>query len=88
MIVKKEYRAERNDVYSFWETKKVLNELDQVEEIEQKIDECTVIMLEGRVAELDRQIADLTAKKQIEQTKIKMIDEEILSAFDGSILPE
>ena len=73
MIVKKEFRKERDDVFSFWETKKTLNELDQVIEVEEKIDECTVIMLETKIADLEKQVDDLMEKITLEQDKIDMI---------------
>jgi hypothetical protein len=73
MIVKKEFRKERDDVFSFWEIKKTLNELDQVIEVEEKIDECTVIMLETKIADLEKQVDDLMEKITLEQDKIDMI---------------
>jgi hypothetical protein len=86
MIVKKEFRQERDDVFSFWGNKKVLNDQDEIEFVKEKIDECTIIMLQGRISELDKQIALLTDKKQVEQTKIQMINEiinnDIISVTD------
>jgi coenzyme F420-reducing hydrogenase delta subunit len=73
MIVKKEFRQERDDVFSFWEIKKALNELDQIIEVEEKIDECTVIMLENKIADLEKQVDDLMEKITLEQDKIDMI---------------
>ena len=75
MIAKKEFREERQDVYSFWEMKNQLNETqDAIIEVETKIEECTVLELEKRITEAEQQIIDLTAKIALENSKIALIN--------------
>lgn len=75
MKAKNELRPERNDVYSFWIDKKVLNANDEIEVIEDKVDECTLIELENRIETHNAAIADLNAKIAEEQMKIDLIGE-------------
>jgi len=75
MKVKQEYREERNDVYSFWNNKKVININDEVEVIEEKIDECTLIELEKRIEDHNTEIVALQDKIAVEQLKINLINE-------------
>ena len=75
MKVKNELRDERTDVYSFWVDKKVLNANDEIEVIEEKVDECTLIELEKRIETHQSAIADLNAKIAEEQLKIALIGE-------------
>ena len=75
MIVKAEIREERNDVFSFWEMKTQLNETqDSIIEVETKIEECTIIELEKRIADDEQQIIDLTAKITLDKSKIDLIN--------------
>jgi len=75
MIVKHEIREERTDVYSFWDLKKQLNESqDAIEEIEEKIEEATILELEKRISDFETQIVEITAKIEIEHGKIKLIN--------------
>ena len=75
MIAKKEFREERNDVFSFWELKPQLNDAkDAIIEVEEKIEECTVLELEKRITEAEQQIIDLTAKIALENSKITLIN--------------
>jgi hypothetical protein len=75
MIAKKEFREEREDVFSFWEMKTQLNETqDAIIEVETKIEECTIVDLEKRIAESEKQILDLTTKVELEQSKIELIN--------------
>jgi len=75
MVVKNELREERNDVFSFWEMKNQLNETqDAIIEVETKIEECTILELEKRISEAQQQILDLTAKIELEQSKIELIN--------------
>ena len=74
MKAKNELRPERNDVYSFWVEKKVLNANDEIEVIEEKVDECTLIELEKRIETHQAAIADLNAKIAEEQMKIALIN--------------
>ena len=74
MKVKNEIRPERTDVYSFWIDKKVLNVNDEIEVIEEKVDECTLIELEKRIETHTAAIADLNAKIAEEQLKIGLIN--------------
>ena len=67
ITVKKEIREEREDVYSFWEEKKVLNSNDEIIIEEIKIEECTIVELERRVSELEKTILS-------EQNKINLIN--------------
>ena len=67
ITVKKEIREEREDVYSFWEEKKVLNSNDEIIIEEIKIEECTIVELERRVSELEKSILS-------EQNKINLIN--------------
>ena len=73
MKAKNELRDERTDVYSFWVDKKVLNANDEIEVIEEKVDECTLIELEKRIETHNAAIADLNAKIAEEQLKIDLI---------------
>jgi hypothetical protein len=75
MIAKKEFREEREDVFSFWEMKTQLNEMqDAIIEVETKIEECTILELEKRISEAQQQILDLTTKVELEQSKIELIN--------------
>ena len=73
MKAKNELRDERTDVYSFWVDKKVLNASDEIEVIEEKVDECTLIELEKRIETHNASIADLQSKIAEEQLKIDLI---------------
>ena len=73
MKAKNELREERTDVFSFWVDKKVLNANDEIEIIEEKVDECTLIELEKRIETHNAAIADLNAKIAEEQMKIALI---------------
>jgi len=75
MTVKNEIREERNDVYSFWEMKNQLNETqDAVIEVETKIEECTILELEKRIEESEKQILELNAKIALDKSKIELIN--------------
>jgi hypothetical protein len=75
MIAKKEFREEREDVFSFWEMKTQLNEMqDAIIEVETKIEECTILELEKRISDTQQQILDLTTKVELEQSKIELIN--------------
>ena len=74
MIAKVEIREEREDVYSFWEDKKSLNDNDEIVVEEVKIEECTVLEIEKRIEETQQQIIDLTAKIALENSKIILIN--------------
>jgi phosphoribosylformylglycinamidine (FGAM) synthase PurS component len=74
MIAKVEIREEREDVYSFWEDKKSLNDNDEIVVEEVKIEECTVLEIEKRIEETQQQIIDLTAKIALENSKIHLIN--------------
>ena len=74
MKVKNELRDERTDVFSFWVDKKVLNANDEIEVIEDKVDECTLIELEKRIETHNASIADLQSKIAEEQLKISLIN--------------
>ena len=73
MKAKNELRPERTDVFSFWIDKKVLNANDEIEVIEEKVDECTLIELDKRIETHQAAIADLNAKIAEEQMKIALI---------------
>jgi energy-converting hydrogenase A subunit M len=72
MIAKKEIRAEREDVVSFWVDKKIINSNDEIEVIEEKIDECTVVELEARIEQANVQIATLNETIALEMSKIAL----------------
>jgi hypothetical protein len=75
MIAKLEIREERNDVYSFWEMKTQLNETqDAIIEVETKIEECTIVELQKRIEESEKQILELNAKIALENSKIQLIN--------------
>ena len=74
MKAKQEFREERNDVFSFWVDKKVLNDNDEIEIIEEKVDECTLIELQKRIEAHEAAIADLQAKIAQESEKINLIN--------------
>lgn len=74
MEAKQENRVERKDVYSFWTNKKVLNDNDEIELVEEKVDECTLIELEKRIADHEAAIADLQTKIIEERGKITLIN--------------
>jgi len=72
MKAKKEIREERIDVVSFWVNKKVLGANDEIEVIEEKVDECTIMELNKRIEAHQLAIADLGAKISDEQNKIML----------------
>ena len=73
MICKKEFRDERTDVYSFWENVPTI-ENDKIVQVETKIEECTVIELQKRITDAEQQIADITDKIALENSKIISIN--------------
>lgn len=73
MIAKAEIREERNDVFSFWENVPTI-ESGKIVQVETKIDECTVLELQKRIADSEQQITDLTAKIALEKSKINLIN--------------
>jgi|GEM_PF-5806336 len=75
MIVRNEIRDERNDVYSFWELKKQLNEAqDVIIEVEEKVEETTLLELAKRIEDFQVQIVEITAKIALENSKIELIN--------------
>ena len=72
MVVKAEVREERTDVYSFWENVPTI-ESGKIVQVETKIDECTLMELQKRIADAEQQIIDLTAKIALENNKINLI---------------
>lgn len=76
MTVKNEIREERNDVFSFWEMKPQLNETqDAIIEVETKLEECTIVDLEKRIEEIEKQILELNAKIALDISKIALIND-------------
>jgi hypothetical protein len=76
MKVVQEIREERNDVYSFWENKKQLNETqDGIVEVEEKVDEATIVEIEKRVNDFELQISEITEKILLEKEKLNIIKE-------------
>jgi hypothetical protein len=76
MKVVQEIREERNDVYSFWESKKQLNETqDGIVEVEEKVDEATILELEKRIFDFELQITEITEKILLEKEKLNLIKE-------------
>ena len=75
MRVVKEIREERNDIYSFWVTKKQLNETqDEVIEVDEKLDESTVLELEKRIEDLELEAIEVANKIVLENSKIELIN--------------
>jgi len=75
MIVRNEIRDERNDVFSFWEVKKQLNEAqDAIIEVEEKVEETTLLELAKRIEDFQVQIVEITAKIALENSKIELIN--------------
>ena len=74
MKAKKEFREERTDVYSFWIEKKVINENNEIEVVDEKIDESTLIGVQDRIVHFENEIATLQDKKSVEQLKIQLIN--------------
>jgi hypothetical protein len=75
MKVVQEIREERNDVYSFWDVKKQLNDdNDVIIEVDEKIEETTLIELQKRIADLEKVILDSTDKIALENSKINLIN--------------
>ena len=73
MIVKAEIREERTDVFSFWEMTPTI-ENGKIVQVETKIEECTVLELQKRIADSEQQIIDLTDKIALENSKINLIN--------------
>jgi hypothetical protein len=75
MTAKNEIREERNDVFSFWEMKVQLNETqDGIIEVEEKVDETTLLELEKRIEDFQVQIVEITEKIALENSKIELIN--------------
>ena len=75
MTVKHEIREERSDIYSFWEIKKQLNgSSDAIIEVDEKIEETTILELEKRIIDLQKEIKEYTAKIILENSKIDLIN--------------
>jgi hypothetical protein len=76
MTVQQEFREERNDIYSFWELKKELNEFkDGVIEVDTKICETTLIELFKKVEDYKNEILKINENIDIENLKIKLLNE-------------
>tara|TARA_R110000851_G_scaffold236183_1_gene388798 strand:+ start:663 stop:890 length:228 start_codon:yes stop_codon:yes gene_type:complete len=73
MTVKNEIREERNDVFSFWESVPTIKN-SKIIKVETKIEETTVIELQKTIADSEQQILDLTAKIELENSKIELIE--------------
>lgn len=73
MISKKEIRAERDDVFSFWELIPTIED-GVIVQVETKLEECTILELEKRIADFQLQILDLTARIAVESQKINLIN--------------
>jgi len=84
MKVVKEIREERNDIYSFWVTKRQLNETqDGVIEVDEKLDESTVLELEKRIEDLELEAIEVANKIVLENSKIELIN----ALNDGKGIP-
>jgi hypothetical protein len=76
MTAQQEFREERNDIYSFWELKKQLNESkDGVIEVDTKICETTLIELLKKVEDYKNEIVKINENIEIENLKIQLINE-------------
>jgi hypothetical protein len=76
MTAQQEFREERNDIYSFWELKKELNESkDGVIEVDTKICETTLIELLKKVEDYKNEIVKINENIEIENLKIQLINE-------------
>lgn len=73
MKVVKEFREEREDVYSFWENVPTI-ENGKIVQVETKLEECTVVDLEKRIVDSENQIIELNAKIALDKSKILMIN--------------
>ena len=75
MKVVQEIREDRTDVYSFWEMKKQLNETqDGIIEVEEKVEETTLLELAKRIEDFQLQIVEITEKIALENSKIELIN--------------
>ena len=75
MKVVQEIREERTDVYSFWEMKKQLNETQTaIIEVEEKVEETTLLELAKRIEVFELQIVEITEKIALENSKIELIN--------------
>jgi hypothetical protein len=75
MRIQQEFREERNDIYSFWELKKELNESkDGVIELDTKICETTLIELLKKVEDYQNEIIKINENIEIENLKIKLLN--------------
>lgn len=84
MRVVKEIREERNDIYSFWVTKRQLNETqDGIIEVEEKLEEYTVLELEKRIEDLELEAIKVANKIVLENSKIELIN----ALNDGKGIP-
>jgi|TARA_R110002096_G_scaffold124864_1_gene269797 hypothetical protein len=73
MTAKNEIREERNDVFSFWELVPTI-ENGQIIQVETKIEETTLIALQKTISDSEQQILDLTAKIELQNSKIELIE--------------
>ena len=63
ITIRKETREERNDVFSFFTTKKALNEFDEIIEVEEPIKENTTLnQLQDEETDLHNKIKELQKK--------------------------
>ena len=75
ITIRKETREERNDVFSFFTTKKALNEFDEIIEVEEPIKENTTKdALLKEIETLQATIEEAAAKQSELKTMITMID--------------
>tara|TARA_R110000782_G_scaffold66715_1_gene135180 strand:- start:8 stop:241 length:234 start_codon:yes stop_codon:yes gene_type:complete len=69
-----EIREERDDVFSFWVSKKQLNETkDSVIEVDEKLEECTILEIEKRIKDLELEAIEVANKIVLENNKIELI---------------
>ena len=73
MVVKSEIREERTDVFSFWEMTPTI-ENGKIVQVETKLEETTLVELQKRIEESEKQIVDATAKIALDKSKIALIN--------------
>ena len=73
MIIIKEYREDRNDIYSFWENVNKIED-DSIVSVLDKLEESTYLLISERIQSMQNEIINIQSKIDIEMSKLELIN--------------